>query len=52
MMRRVADYVPRVGLSRKSFSCLIRRRWKKDALAIDFTCGMKESEESKVKPKL
>ena len=36
----------------KSFSCLIRRIWKKDDLATDFICGMRESEESKVKPKL
>ena len=42
----------RVGLSKKSFSCLIRRRWKKDDLAADFIFGMRGSEESKVKPKL
>ena len=39
-------------MSRNSFSCLIRRRWKKEDLATDFICGMRERKESKVKPKL
>ena len=42
----------RVGFSRKSFSCSIRRRLKKDGLATDSIRGMKESEESKMKAKL
>ena len=31
-------------MSRKSFSCLIGRRWKKDDLATDSICVIKESE--------
>ena len=37
-------------LSGESFSCLIERRRKKDDLATDVICGMKESERSKGKP--
>ena len=41
----------RAGLSKKSFSCLIRQRWKKVDLATDFICGLRKSEKSKVKLK-
>ena len=40
----------RVRLSRKSFSCLIRRRWKQEDGATDYLCGIKGIEDSKVKP--
>ena len=42
----------KVVLSGKSFSYMIKRRWEKNDLAIDFICAMKKDEKSKIKLKL